>query len=133
MRSNLLVVAPALNEELAIGSVVTWLRQLSFDVLVIDDCSTDRTAFIARQSGATVLSLPVNLGVGGALRTGFRYAVSRGYTEVVQVDADGQHPVHQIVDPIDAAVRLKAHLLISCRYLSSASTLDSSSIRRISM
>jgi len=133
MRSSLLVIVPALNEELAIGSVVTSLRQLRFDVLVVDDCSSDQTALIAKQSGATVLSLPVNLGVGGALRTGFRYAVSRGYTEVVQVDADGQHPVHQIVDLIDAAVRLNAHLVIGSRYLSSESTLNASLIRRMSM
>lgn len=133
MKSDLLVVVPAFNEELAIGSVLASLRKLNFDVLVIDDCSTDQTAAIAEQSGATVLSLPVNLGVGGALRTGFRYALTKGYTKVVQVDADGQHPDHQIVDLVDAATRLDAHLVIGSRYLTSDSTLNASLIRRISM
>jgi glycosyltransferase involved in cell wall biosynthesis len=64
---------------------------LKSDVLVVDDGSTDRTASIAQTAGAYVLSHPFNLGVGAALRTGFRYAAQRGYTTVVQVDGDGQH------------------------------------------
>jgi len=62
-----------------------------YDVVVVDDGSTDGTATVARAAGVTVLSLPYNLGIGGALRTGFRYAVANDYDAAVQVDADGQH------------------------------------------
>lgn len=86
------------------ASVITAVRGcLSADVLVVDDGSTDRTAPIARARGAHVLQHPFNLGVGAALRSGFRFAAERGYGAVVQVDADGQH------DPSEAA-RLLARL-----------------------
>ena len=68
----------------------------TLDVLVVDDGSTDDTAAHAQSEGASVASLPVNLGVGAALQTGFRYAVKHGYTTVVTIDADGQHPVSHI-------------------------------------
>jgi len=128
-----LILVPAFNEEGSIGVVVTSLRNLGHHVLVVDDCSTDMTARIASQSGATVLRLPVNLGVGGALRAGFRFAVSNGYTSVVQVDADGQHPVDQISDLLEAGKQHQAHLVIGSRYLSSVSTLRPSVPRRFSM
>jgi glycosyltransferase involved in cell wall biosynthesis len=88
-----LVVIPALNEERSLPAVLRELREHHphVDVLVIDDGSRDRTAAAARASGAPVLRLPFNLGVGGAMRTGYRYAERGGYDAVVQVDADGQH------------------------------------------
>jgi glycosyltransferase involved in cell wall biosynthesis len=86
---RLLVMIPALNEEETIAAVVTDARaHLSGDVVVIDDGSTDRTAERATDSGATVLRLPYNLGVGGALRTALRY-------RVVQLDGDGQHDARE--------------------------------------
>jgi len=89
---RVLVMIPALNEEETIAAVVRDARaQLSTDVVVIDDGSTDRTADRATGAGATVLRLPYNLGVGGALRTGLRYAVDNGFNRVVQLDGDGQH------------------------------------------
>jgi len=130
---QLLVIVPAFNEEGAIGDVVASLRQLNHDVLVIDDCSSDMTADIASEAGAPVLRLPLNLGVGGALRAGFRYAVANGYSQVVQVDADGQHPVHQISDLVETARTYRAHLVIGSRYLSPDSTLIPSLPRRFSM
>jgi glycosyltransferase involved in cell wall biosynthesis len=92
-RSRVLVVVPALNEEQAVGAVVTEIKTVSveFDVLVVDDGSTDATASVARRAGATVCSLPYTLGVGGAMRTGYRYALRHGYDFVVQIDGDGQH------------------------------------------
>lgn len=88
-----LIVMPALNEEEAIGAVITEVQSKlpGIHVLVVDDGSTDRTAEIARAAGARVLSLPYNLGVGGAMRAGFRYARANDYENVVQVDSDGQH------------------------------------------
>ena len=88
-----LIVMPALNEEEAIGSVIAEVEAKlpGIHVLVVDDGSTDRTAEIARAAGARVLSLPYNLGVGGAMRAGFKYARQHDYKNVVQVDSDGQH------------------------------------------
>src|SRR3954447_770976 len=90
---RLLVVMPALNEEHAVGETIRELRDIypSLDLLVIDDGSSDKTAEVARIAGAQVCQLPFNLGVGGAMRTGYRYAIRHGYEAVVQVDADGQH------------------------------------------
>jgi glycosyltransferase involved in cell wall biosynthesis len=88
-----LVVMPAWNEEASVGAVVAEVRRVLPDVhcLVVDDGSSDRTADVAEEAGATVLRLPFNLGVGGAMRTGFIYALRNGFDTVVQIDADGQH------------------------------------------
>lgn len=126
-------MVPALNEERSIGEVVSTLRRHDYQVLVVDDCSSDSTSLLASQVGANVLRLPVHLGVGGALRAGFRYAVAHGYTSVVQVDADGQHPVDQISELISTGRNLGAHLVIGSRYLSESATLLPSLPRRLSM
>jgi glycosyltransferase involved in cell wall biosynthesis len=94
MAKPLLVVVPALNEEAAVGDVVRGIRaQLGADVLVVDDGSTDRTHLVAAAAGAHVLRHPYNLGVGAALRSGFRFAVDGGYDRMLQIDGDGQHDV----------------------------------------
>jgi glycosyltransferase involved in cell wall biosynthesis len=100
---KLLVITPAFNEEENIASVAAEVRSVLpvADHLVVDDCSTDRTAGAARQAGAMVISLPVNLGIGGAVQTGFLYAAKMGYGYTAQVDADGQH------DPTDTARMLE--------------------------
>jgi glycosyltransferase involved in cell wall biosynthesis len=88
-----LVIVPALNEGASVGAVVTEIRTANpgVDVLVVDDGSVDATGEVARAAGAAVCRLPFNLGVGGAMRTGYRWALERGYDVAVQVDADGQH------------------------------------------
>lgn len=88
-----LIIVPAWNEEEAIGVTLREIRQKvpQYDVLVVNDGSTDTTAQVAREAGALVLDLPYNMGVGGAMRAGFRYARINGYDQVIQVDADGQH------------------------------------------
>ena len=93
MNRAVLVIVPAHNEE---ASLPDTLRELiaaapDVDVLVVDDGSTDGTRAAARAAGVAVVRHPINLGVGGALQTGFRYAVERGYQVGVQLDADGQH------------------------------------------
>ena len=114
--TGLLVVIPALNEEATVAAVVRAARgSLGADVLVVDDGSSDRTAEIAQAAGAWVLSHPFNLGVGAALRSGFRYAAERGYPTVLQLDADGQH------DPAFAAALLApledgADLVVGSRF-----------------
>jgi glycosyltransferase involved in cell wall biosynthesis len=88
-----LAVVPAYNEARTVGGVVRALRDKAphFDILVVDDGSTDRTADIADRSGARVLRLPFNVGIGGAVQAGFKFAQENGYRCLVQVDADGQH------------------------------------------
>lgn len=90
---RVLILVPAWNEERNVGNTVREIigADATYDVLVIDDGSTDATAQVARAAGASVLSLPYNLGVGGAMRAGFTYAQRFGYRRAIQVDADGQH------------------------------------------
>ena len=91
--SRVLVIVPAWNEQASVGATVREIRQTNphVDVLVVDDGSGDRTATVAAAAGATVARLPFNLGVGGAMRTGYRHALRAGYDVAVQIDADGQH------------------------------------------
>src|SRR4051794_36131666 len=113
---KLLVVVPAWNEERSVGSVVSDVRALGFDVLVVDDGSRDATSAVARERGAMVVRLPVNLGVGAALRCGFRYARERDYSGVIQCDADGQHPPEGIPVLIEAQASSGAHMVIGSRF-----------------
>ncbi len=103
-----LVVIPAWNEEETIGATLAELMrsQPGVDVLVVDDGSGDATAEIARATGAAVCQLPYNLGVGGAMRAGYRYGLRHGYDVVAQLDADGQHDpdsLPQLVAALDHA------------------------------
>lgn len=96
--TRVLVIMPAWNEAESVGNTVREVLGVGgpYDVLVVNDGSTDATAEMAQQAGATVLTLPFNLGVGGAMRAGFKYAQRLGYRRVIQVDADGQHDPHNI-------------------------------------
>ena len=131
--SAMLVVVPAFNEQATVFAVVDELKSNGYEVLVVDDGSTDSTTHCAISAGAAVLSLPLNVGVGGALRAGFRYAVDKGYKRVVQIDGDGQHPIDQIPDLVHAADLYRADLVIGSRYLSESSTLSPSAPRRFVM
>lgn len=115
-----LVVVPAFNEEQSVGQVIKAIfRELpEAGCFVVDDGSTDRTAKVAAESGAIVASLPYNLGVGGAMRVGFNYALANGYSNVVQVDADGQHRPEDIQRLLE---RLKeADLVLGSRFTGNA-------------
>lgn len=94
MEKRIAVIIPAYNEELSIASVVRSVRGLGkgYDVVVVNDASKDATSREARAAGATVIDLPFNLGIGGAVQTGYKYARSGGYDACIQVDGDGQHP-----------------------------------------
>src|SRR3954466_14066832 len=93
-----LAIIPAYNERGAIGAAVADVLEHArdFDVLVVGDGSTDDTSAIAREAGAKVLQPPFNLGIGGAVQAGYKYALERGYDVAVQVDGDGQHDPRHI-------------------------------------
>jgi glycosyltransferase involved in cell wall biosynthesis len=88
-----LVIMPAFNEAVNVAAIIqeTQIALPGCNIVVVDDGSTDETAIVARRAGVAVLELPFNLGVGGAMRAGFKYAREAGFTRVVQIDADGQH------------------------------------------
>jgi glycosyltransferase involved in cell wall biosynthesis len=101
--SRNLVIVPAYNEAEAIGATIASIRQdaQDFDVVVVDDGSTDATAARASAAGAVVLRLPFNLGIGGAMQTGYMYASENNYEVAVQVDGDGQHDPRYIRELLD--------------------------------
>ena len=118
-RHRLVAIVPAWNESGAIGGVVDEIREFdaSIDVVVVDDCSTDDTADVAELRGATVLRLPFNVGIGGAVQTGFRYALEHGYEVAVRLDGDGQHAaseIPKILAPLEAG---NADLVIGSRFV----------------
>ena len=103
LRGPRLAVVPAYNEAATVAGVVQALLEArpDFHVLVIDDGSTDETSTLARAAGARVLRMPFNTGIGGAVQTGFTYALEHGYEYLVQVDGDGQHDPGQIRKLLD--------------------------------
>lgn len=113
---RVLIIVPAWNEAGSIGDVVREIRgELpGTHVLVVDDGSADDTARVAREAGATVARLPYNLGVGGAMRLGYRYAKEAGYDVAVQIDADGQHDPRYVPKLIDGLQ--DASLVIGARF-----------------
>jgi glycosyltransferase involved in cell wall biosynthesis len=113
---RVLVAVPALNEAAAIGQVLSSLSEVHpiADVVIVDDGSRDATADIARAAGARVLSHAINLGVGAAMGTAFKYAVREGYDAVIQFDGDGQHRAEHIADLV--AALSTADIVIGSRF-----------------
>lgn len=96
-RDNCLIVIPAFNESLTIHRVVTGVKEAGFDhIVVVNDASTDETAVKAGVAGAVVISLSERLGAWRASQTGLRFAIRKGFSTVVTMDADDQHPVEAI-------------------------------------
>ena len=120
MMPRVLVIIPAFNESESIASVLEALHkeEPGYDVVVVDDGSSDNTAAIVRASGyAQLVRLPFNLGIGSAMQTGYKYALRGGYDVAVQCDADGQHPVHQIRLLVDRLAEGDVDLVIGSRYV----------------
>lgn len=132
-KSSVLIMVPAFNEQASVGAVLDDLSSDGFCTLLISDGSSDGTANIGRSKGIPVLDLPINLGVGGALRAGFKYACRHGFDAVIQVDADGQHPVDQVTRLIEAANESGAHMVVGSRFLADGTTMTVSGMRRIAM
>jgi glycosyltransferase involved in cell wall biosynthesis len=111
-------IVPAMNEEENVGRVVDELRAFdpALDIVVVDDGSFDRTAEVAREHGARVLRLPFNLGIGGAVQTGFRYAFERDYDLAVRVDGDGQHDAGQLDAVLAPVLAGEADIAVGSRF-----------------
>jgi glycosyltransferase involved in cell wall biosynthesis len=116
-----LIIVPAFNEERSIARVVEHIHKHipRADILVVDDGSHDRTARKARESGAMVISLPYNMGIGSAVQSGFLFAKHKGYHFTVQVDGDGQHPASEIPRLL-AALENGVDMAIGSRFVQSS-------------
>jgi glycosyltransferase involved in cell wall biosynthesis len=127
-----LAIVPALNEEGSVGRVIDELRRFDpgFDIVVVDDGSHDRTAYVAADRGAHVLRLPFNLGIGGAMQTGFRYAFENGYDVAVQCDGDGQHDPAELPKILAPVVAGDADLVVGSRFTGEG-PFRSTAIRRV--
>jgi glycosyltransferase involved in cell wall biosynthesis len=127
-----IAIVPAYNEERNIGRLLAELHALDpgLEVVVVSDGSTDRTAAVAAAAGAHVVQLPFNLGIGGAVQTGFRFAWERGYDLAVRLDGDGQHDPAQLPAVVAPVVAGEADLAIGSRFIGEGG-YRSSAARRV--
>jgi glycosyltransferase involved in cell wall biosynthesis len=111
-------IVPAYNEAACIASVIEEIRAVDPDVeiVVIDDGSTDATAPVAARKGAEVVRLPYNLGIGGAVQTGYQYARAHGFDIAIQIDGDGQHDPADLPKLLEPILRHEADLVVGSRF-----------------
>jgi glycosyltransferase involved in cell wall biosynthesis len=119
MDRRVAVIIPAYNEEETIASVIREVNALGagYHAIVVNDCSRDNTTAVAQQERATVLELPFNLGIGGAVQTGFKFAVDHGFDACVQVDGDGQHPPYQVPELVEPLFSRGCDVVVGSRLL----------------
>lgn len=117
--NKILIIIPAYNEEQSLPGVIADLKQFvpDADILVVNDGSRDRTTDVARTAGVKVAVLPFNLGIGGAMQTGYRYAHANGYACAIQFDGDGQHLAEEIAILLELLRAGKADLVVGSRFL----------------
>lgn len=116
---KILAIIPAYNEENNIGTVVTQLKENypSADYIIINDCSTDGTAQFCKDNNYNYVSLPVNLGIGGGVQTGYIYALNNNYDIAIQLDGDGQHDSRYLYKLIDPIIEGYADIVIGSRFI----------------
>lgn len=117
--SKKLIIIPAYNEEENILGIVSEIKQKAsdFDYVVINDCSWDDTLKLCEENGINVISLPINLGIGGAVQTGYKYAYMKGYDYAVQIDGDGQHDPLYLQRLFDNMTAENADMVIGSRFI----------------
>jgi len=129
---KVLIIVPAYNESQAIKSTIKEIKSFFsyVDILVVDDGSTDTTRQEAIKEGVMVVSLPFNLGIGGAIQTGFKFAYEKGYSIAVQIDGDGQHDAHYLSKLLELAIDNKYDMVIGSRFIENNKGFKSSIARR---
>jgi glycosyltransferase involved in cell wall biosynthesis len=118
-RVGTIAIIPAYNEEGSLGTVLEEIRAADpeLDVVVVNDGSTDATASVAAAAGAAVVSLPFNVGIGGAVQTGYQYALEHGFEVAIQVDGDGQHDPREIGQVLEPILDGRADLVVGTRFV----------------
>ncbi|HZW04284.1 MAG TPA: glycosyltransferase family 2 protein [Anaerolineaceae bacterium] len=130
--SQVLVIVPGFNEEGNISRVIEQIRAQDLgEVLVIDDGSKDRTASAAQEAGAMVLRLPFNLGIGGAVQAGLKFAADAGYAYVLRLDGDGQHRADEAGKLLQLVMAGEADVAVGSRFLPAQHTYRPPMVRRI--
>ncbi len=126
-----LVIIPAYNEEKSIERTVLDIKEnaKSFDYIIVNDCSKDHTLDICKEKGLNVLNLPINLGIGGAVQTGYLYAFQNGYDYAVQFDGDGQHDAKYLEEMRDYMENNNVDMLVGSRFIQKEG-FQSSGLRR---
>ncbi len=127
-----LIIIPAYNESACIEQTVKDIQKYAkeFDYVIVNDCSTDHTKEICEKNGFNLINLPINLGIGGAVQTGYRYAYENGYDVAVQIDGDGQHDASFLAQMSKTMQKERADMLIGSRFIEKQG-FQSSLIRRI--
>lgn len=127
-----LIIIPAFNEESNIEKTVTAIQKNAqgFDYVIINDCSGDNTRQICEENGYNILNLPINLGIGGAVQTGYKYALEHGYDVAVQVDGDGQHDPEFLSTMAEHLMDNGLDMVIGSRFIEKEG-FQSSALRRI--
>lgn len=130
---KILVIIPAYNEEESILNVVNRLKRAcpQVDYVIINDCSTDNTVQICKKNNLNYIDLPINLGIGGGVQTGYRYAVSNQYDITIQMDGDGQHDPTYIETIVTPILNGQADMVIGSRFIEKNDGFQSSFMRRL--